>query len=699
MTSPFLGAALRYAREEGWSVFPLKPGGKVPLPGTSGHRDATTDLKIIKRWWKEVPDANVGIACSWEMGPLIIDIDGLEGINSLARLDLPLTLEATSGREHRKHLYFSHASERLRRTIKVLPGVDILADGGYVIGVPSYREDTGMAYRWLNDVEPIELTSDLITLLFASKKQSQNGSSNYAQPLPEIIQEGERDTLLTSLAGSMRRRGASQEAILAALREENERRCRPPMPDAQVKKIARSISSKNPAVMSENLTDLGNARRLVRLHGQDIKYVQPFKNPWLVWDDQRWSKDDAGEVPRFAKHVVREMYKEANSQAETDEAQSLLKHAHKSESVGRIKGMIELAATEPEISTVKDIFDTDPWLLNIENGTVDLRTGELRTHRREDLLTRMAPVEYRKGAKHPLWTKFLRTITDGDQGLMDYLQAAVGYSLTGDVREQCLFFCWGSGQNGKSTFLETIRELLGDYSQQAEFSTFLQRRSEGPRNDIARMQGMRFITAVEASGSRHFDEEVLKQLTGGDRVTARRLYEESFEFESTHKLFLAANHKPHINQQTEAIWRRIRLIPFTVYIKPKDRDDELREKLAGELSGILNWALEGCLRWQQDGLHEPERVREATASYREEEDLVGEFFDSECVLDPRAWTKASDLFQGFTNWWRETRGLHAKPPTPQWFGRAVSERKEIKQVKRKGQRGWKGVSTKIRSMR
>src|SRR5690606_17151120 len=178
----------------------------------------------------------------------------------------------------------------------------------------------------------------------------------------------------------------------------------------------------------------------------------------------------------------------------------------------------------------------------------------------------------------------LRDITENDEELIRYLQKAVGYSLTGDVREQCLFFCWGSGQNGKSTFLEVIRELMGDYGQQAEFSTFLARKGEGPRNDLARMRGVRFVSAVEAPGDKQFDEAVLKQLTGGDTITARRLYEEYFEFVPTHKLFLAANHKPHVSEQTEAFWRRIRLIPFAVYIPPEKRDRLLKWKLKRELA-------------------------------------------------------------------------------------------------------------------
>lgn len=681
-------AAIELARR-GWAVFPLEPRGKRPLPGTSGHKDATTRVSVVKRWWREIPDANIGVACSSESGPLVIDVDGPEGLDSLKLLKLPSTLEATSGREGRKHLYFSGSSERLRRAIKVLPGIDLLGDGGYVVAPPSIHPKTQKPYRWLNDRSPVELNG-------ASLKRLRRSSPTSAPPLPNIIYEGERDGLLTSLAGSMRRRGASERAILAALREENSRRCQPPLDDASLRRIAKSIGSKEPASSIENLTDLGNARRFVRRYADAVRYVAPWRQPWLIWDDHRWAPDETGEIARFGKTVIRELYKEALNEPDADKGEKIAKHAHGCETAGRLNSMLELASTEPEIASVADVFDADPWALNVENGVVDLRTGERRAHRREELMTKLAPVAHKASAKAPLWRAFLRDITDGDGDLERYLQRAVGYSLTGVTTEHCLFFCFGSGRNGKSTFLETIREMLGDYSQQADFSTFLQRRGEGPRNDIARMRGMRFITAVEASGARSFDEEILKQLTGGDRITARRLYEESFEFVPTHKLFLAANHKPRIDQQTEAMWDRIRLIPFTTYVPPERRDKDLKIKLAAELPGILNWAIEGCLEWQQHGLVEPEAVIKATRSYREEEDLVGEFIEAACVLSPAGWTRTSDLFQAFTNWWRETRGLVARPPSPQWFGRSVAERSELKSTKKHGVRGWRGISVKLK---
>lgn len=676
-------SALRYAGR-GWAVFPLN--GKRPFPDSHGHHDATTDARTIRRWWRLYPDANIGIRCDSRVGPIVLDIDGPEGAAFIEGLTLEDTLRATSGRRHRQHLYYAPNGTEVKRSLKIETQVDVLGDNGYVVAPPSIHPETGRPYRWLNSEDPVPFPRALMRLI---KKKRGHGS---APPLPEVILEGNRDELLTSLAGSMRRRGASYEAIVAALREENERRCNPPLPDAQVRKIAKSISGKEPQVDAESLTDLGNARRFVQQFHRDVRHVKSWRRPWLIWDGARWAPDETGEADRLAKNTVKAIYQEAGRLSNSEQHDALVKHAIRSESASRIRSILELASTEPEIALISDVLDADPWLLNVENGTIDLRTGGMKPARRQDLITKMAPVAYDESADHPRWSRFLEDICAGNEELMLYLQRAVGYACTGDVREQCLFFCYGTGQNGKSTFIEIIHELLGTYAQQAEFSSFLQRRGEGPRNDLARMRGTRFVSAVEAPGDRSFDESILKQLTGGDTITARRLYEEFFEFRPTHKIFLAANHKPHVSEQSEAFWRRIRLIPFTVYIPPEKRDLDLKKNLTNELSGILNWVIQGCLDWQREGLQEPDVVRKATRSYREEEDLLGEFIEAMCEIEPRSWSPTSDLYQGFVTWWRESRGLHNRPPSSRAFSRWLSERHDLRSSKRRHVRGWRGIS-------
>ena len=265
-------------------------------------------------------------------------------------------------------------------------------------------------------------------------------------------------------------------------------------------------------------------------------------------------------------------------------------------------------------------FDQPPWLLNVLNGTVDLHTGILHEHRREDLLTKLAPVVYDPDATCPRWEAFLMRIMGDNVELVAFLQRAAGYALTGDTREEVIFILYGTGANGKSTFLEVLRALLEDYARQADFTTFLARRSDGVRNDVARLAGARFVTAVEAASGRRLDEALIKQLTGRDPVPARFLYQEYFEYYPEFKLFLATNHKPVIQGADEGIWRRIRLIPFAVTIPAAEQDRTLRATLRSELPGILNWAIQGCLAWQREGLGEAEAIQQATAAYRTEMD-------------------------------------------------------------------------------
>lgn len=690
-----LTAALRYARR-GWAVFPIN--GKTPFRGTNGWHDATTETTQIHKWWKKWPDANVAIACDSKKGPLVLDIDGSSGYTLLEELDLPPTREAQS-RKGRLHLYFDPMAngKLVTRMLKIkFNGVkhdlDILGDGGYVIAPPSVHPETGRRYKWLNKNRLQPLPSRV--LRFVNEHHNEK-SKTAAPPLPNVIGEGERDTLLTSLAGSMRRRGASEEAILAALREENATRVDPPLSDGQLRKIARSIAQKPPAGTGEHYTDLGNARRFIMQHHLDIRAVPSQRQSWYVWEGPRWIVDDSGEVERRAKATVRSLYVEASHAPDEESREAILKHAAKSEQASKIRGMLELAKTEPEITLTMDQLDADPYLFNVENGTINLKTGELRAHRRKDLITKLAPVEYNEKAKSPRWDDFVQEIMNGDQELVRFLQHAIGYTMTGDTREECLFFCYGIGRNGKTKLFEILRELFGGYSQQADFASFLVRRNEGPRDDLAGMRGARLVTASEADSDRGFDSAILKQLTGGDTVRARHLYERAFEYRPQHKLWLAANHKPIVKEQTEAFWSRIRLIPFTVTFTKEQRDPNLIVKLRKELSGILNWAVQGVVQWRKEGLMEPKAVARATKQYREENDILGEFMAQKCVFDAEAWTSTSQLYREFSDWWIETRGARTPPITMGWFSRMLNERPQIRQVKQMNIRGWKGISVKL----
>ena len=313
------------------------------------------------------------------------------------------------------------------------------------------------------------------------------------------IHQGQRSSTLMACAGAMRRRGMSRRSIEAALLAENGARCVPPLVDAEIGAIASSVCRYDPAspLLVLNLTDLGNAERLAAFAGRDLRYVY-LSDTWLRWTGRRWRKDETGEAQRRAQDTVRELARLAQGIEDDKRRSAVAAFALGSESARRLDAMVRLARCR--LPVTPEQLDRDPWLLNCGNGTLDLRTAELRPHRRDDLLTKLAPVDFDPGAVCPLWEAFLDRVMEGNAGLVDFLQRAVGYSLTGSVAEQVLFLLHGVGANGKSTFIETVRALLGDYSTQADFTTFLSQRGEGVRNDVARLVGARFVSAVEAEG-------------------------------------------------------------------------------------------------------------------------------------------------------------------------------------------------------
>lgn len=429
---------------------------------------------------------------------------------------------------------------------------------------------------------------------------------------------------------------------------------------------------------------MGNAQRLLDQHHGDILYVHSWKR-WLTWDGCHYRPDETGEVMRRAKQTVAAIYGEAAQQDDPEERKKLAAWAAQSESGHRLREMIELARSDAAAEPAQ--LDANRWYLTALNGTIDLRTGKLLPHSRRDLSTKLAPVAYVTGATCPTWLKFLDRVQGGDGELIGYLQRALGYSLTGETREQVLFFLYGSGANGKSTFLEVLRTLLGHYAQQADFSSFLERRGEGPRNDIARLKGARLVTASEAGQGHRLAESLIKQVTGGDTITARFLYAESFEFRPQFKLWLAANHKPLIRGTDPAIWRRIRLIPFTVTIPENERDPELLQKLLTEVPGILQWAVQGALEWQRAGLGVPSAVRAATEVYRSEMDTLAAFLEESCEegFSYRCETRA--LYRAYAAWC-ETNG--ERPDSQRTLSAKLKER-GYEPTRTNQARGWLGL--------
>ena len=320
-------------------------------------------------------------------------------------------------------------------------------------------------------------------------------------------------------------------------------------------------------------TDVGNAQRLVKRHGRDMRYCHHWKT-WLVWDGRRWKVDDTGAVMRRAKETAQAIYLEASALSAqaaqeldkesrrpiAERANRLLSWARRSENVHRIDAMVKLAQSEPGIPVLLNQLDADQWLLNCETGTIDLRRGQLREHCREDLITKLAPVKFDPDAACPMFDRFLAHIMAEDDDFISFLQLVIGYSLTGDVSEQVLIILYGSGANGKSTFLNTLMGMLGDYAMKA--SPDLLMKLESHPTEKTDLFGKRFVAAIETEEGRKLAEVFVKEVTGGDPIRARRMRENFWQFSPTHKLFLATNHKPNIKDNGHAMWRRLRLVPF-----------------------------------------------------------------------------------------------------------------------------------------
>jgi putative DNA primase/helicase len=438
-------------------------------------------------------------------------------------------------------------------------------------------------------------------------------------------------------------------------------------------------------------TDYANAEFFATYHGADLHYCEPLGR-WYYWDDQRWREDSTGEVMRRAKAAVRAMYAEAAEIEDDSKRQLATRSALASESHARLRAMIELTKSEPSIPVTPEELDRDLWLLNVLNGTLDLHTGQLTPHRREDKITKLAPVAYDPDAACPTWDAFLDRIMGGNADLVGFLKRAAGYSLTGSTSERAVFFLHGAGRNGKSTFLETLRALLGDYAQRTPTQTLIIKRDGGIPNDVARLKGARFVSASETEDGKRLAESLVKEITGGDTIIARFLRAEFFEFRPEFKLWLGTNHKPLVSGTDPAIWDRIKLIPFTQRIPDDEVDKSLPAKLLAELPGILAGAVRGCLEWQRDGLRVPSEIKAATEGYRTEMDTVGRFLDECC--DPAAGARegAEALYKAFQAWC-EANGEYTR--SNKWLSQRLEERGfEKKRSGATGRNEWQGLGVK-----
>lgn len=447
----------------------------------------------------------------------------------------------------------------------------------------------------------------------------------------------------------------------------------PAVERVKIKPVESSQNEMINYVPGKALTDLGNAERLITLYGADLKYSNELKN-FLTWSGARWVEDNDGQARRLAQNTAKTILIESYNEEDKSLSKKIGQWAFTSQSKNKLDSMLDLAKSQPGITVPITEFDRNEYKLNFLNGTLDLTTGTLQPHNPLDLITKQIQLNYDPDAECPLWLKFLDEIMDHDQDLINYLQRSIGYSLTGDTGEQCLFVAHGNGSNGKTVFTQTILKALGDdYTKTARPETILtkDRSSGGATPDLARLRGARYVSINEIASSRRLDEARVKEMTGSDQITARFLFSEEFSYTPSFKLWISTNHKPIIKDVDEGIWRRMRLIPFTVKIPENKQDIKLIQKLESEYAGIIAWAVQGCLQWQESGLQTPEKVTQATELYRTEEDLLQPFFDDKCVIDENIKTMASDLYKSYKAWCEENS---EKATNTTRFGRMLSDR-------------------------
>lgn len=438
-------------------------------------------------------------------------------------------------------------------------------------------------------------------------------------------------------------------------------------------------------------TDLTNTLYFLRAYQDKIRYCITW-DKFLVWNGTNWEIDYRGFVQERIPIFIHQMYRIQRYIPDPILKQDFEKHLIKSESFRKIQAIVGLLKMRPEIKTIEKEFDTDNYLFNVEGLTLNLKTGKAKEPNIKHLITKKSNFIYDKTADCPTWKMFLMQIFAKDMQLIRFIQKACGYALSGDVSEQCLFILFGTGANGKSTFLNVLLELFGDYGCSTGIETFIKKNKE-QSNDLARLKGSRLVTTSEIEQGIPMSESLIKSVTGEDSLTARFLYGEYFSFKPTFKIFMATNHKPKIRGADNGIWRRIKMIPFDVTIPPEQRDKNLTEKLIAENAGILNWLIQGYAMWKKEGLGDADAVSKANEEYRMDMDAVGTFVNDCLEIDGslswRLHTKI--LYETYIKWCNKN---NERVMSQKWLGLRMSE-KGFKRLSTNGQRFWLGLAVKV----
>src|SRR5215210_2847650 len=717
---------LRFYDNEGIKLVRLSHRTKKPVDNEWQQRPLA--VEDAEEWVQGGGD--VGWQCGEVSGWMsAVDLDCAEA-RRLAAKFLPETLRGAKGKEAPSQ-YFYRSSDLGYKKFSELGGSGELialkasnnGRGHQVAVAPSIHREKG-PYHFVGGYNPAAIAVVDKDVLWHCVGMLATAAL-IAQLLPPSRDEGGggRHDLALALAGYMLRNGEAVEDVEKMLTSAWELCSAPRLAVEDVRRSVRDTATRlarnEPATGGRRLgelvpqmpekiadflgwerrnmreqrrhymrTDLGNAERFVDAHRDRVLWC-PARKAFLCWDGKRYAWDERGEVVKLAHATARGIFHEAADAEGEDEQKAITKWALASQNESRINAMLSQA--RPYLAVGMEELDRDPWLANCQNGTLDLRTGRLKDHDPADRITKIVPVDYDPEASCSRFLRFLKE-TLVDDPAIKFVKRYSGYTLTGITRERLLAILYGFGKNGKTTLVELLHEVLGDYARNTDVETLLIKKYQGVGNDVAALKGARFVSAAEVEKGRRLAESKVKQLTGRDTVTARFLFGENFDFKPEFKLWLSTNNKPVIQGTDDAIWDRIRLIPFTQRFEGSRADPKLPDKLRAELAGVFAWMVEGCLEWQEHGLEEPKTVADATKQYREEMDTLAAFFEDRCVIREGLLTPASRLYKQY-QMWCDDAGENAE--TQKMFGMRLSERgfasEKIKRGQHKDRKGWRGI--------
>ena len=686
--------ALHYAKM-GLAVFPLVCRDKVPAV-VGGCKVATTERTTIERWWDKNPQYNIGIATgNKSSGLVVIDLDvdknkGIDGYDVLRDWQnkhgkLPETWQSITGRGG-YHYFYKDAIVHSNR-VGLYEGVDIRGEGGYIVAPPSVHPN-GNIYEWEQGTEEYEIAQvdNIVNDFLKGEKQRRDSEHKTNFKVPELIPEGKRVDTIVRLIASLRTKGLDDDAIKAAVRVENEKRCNPPLKEKELEKAVfpalkrdwqvNSHYYNNFNAMNENdnkyvnevlkklnelnaverfpMNDRGSADLFATVF-MDVSRYNPTKKDWMYYDGTRWVADQEGmRAKRNAKTLADVLVRySATVFLPDDKRQSYIKYT---------AGMMNYRSRNVMVTDAKDLnffenmeLDKDDFLLNCKNCVLDLSGDQPKAleHSADLLLSKLCNANYNPAATYTLWEKTVNEIMQGDTEKIKYLQKMSGRLLTGDTSEEEFYIFFGATtRNGKSTITELLLYLLGDYATTISPESLAIKANKDSRTaspDIAKLAGTRLVVASEPPRRMLFDSSLVKTLTGRDSISARFLHENEFQFKPKFKLILNSNYLPVINDKTVFSSNRVKVIPFERHFAEKEQNKHLKEQLQQEIDGILNWCIEGLYMYRKEGLEPPEAVRTATHEYSEDSDKTGKFI-SECLVRSEHNLAAKDVYEKYSQW-------------------------------------------------